>query len=141
MASKFASKGWVAKYAATATPTTTIDNLRSVRIGGGGREMLNSTTHGSSTTKDYIPSPLRDTNEVTLRFLYDPADTIHELVRNHWSAGTKGFLTLVSPDTGAANFVHEGNVTDWQTTDQDPETGLLEVEITFKASVADTFTA
>lgn len=138
---KFAAKGWVAKYAATATPTTSITNLKSVRLTGGARQMLDATTHESTTTKDYIPSPLRDTNEAILRFLYDPADTIHELVRSHWSAGTKGYLTLISPDTGNANFVHSGNITEWQITDQDPETGLLEVEITFKADSADSFTA
>lgn len=141
MAAITPSKGWVAKYAATATPTTTIDNLRSVRLGGGSREMLNTTTHSSSTTKSYKPAPLRDTNEVALRFLYDPADTLHELVRAHWSAGTKGYLTLVAPDSGNANFVHEGNITDWQIVDQDPETGLMEVEIVFKADGADSFAA
>lgn len=141
MATKTAAKGWVAKYAATATPTTTIDNLRSVRLGGGSREMLNATTHGSSSAKEYLPAPLRDTNEIAIRFLYDPADTIHELVRAHWSAGTKGYLTLVAPDTGAANFIHQGNVTEWQVIDQDPETGLMEVEITFKGDQVDTFSA
>lgn len=141
MATKTAAKGWVAKYAATATPITTIDNVRSVRPAGGSREMLNATTHGSTTTKQYIPANLRDTNEVMLRYIYDPADTIHELVRSHWSAGTKGYLTLVAPDTGQANFIHAGYWTSWEIVDQDPENGLLEVEATFKADDVDSFSA
>lgn len=141
MANKYASKGWVAKYGASPSPTTTIDNLSSVRFSGGGRELLNATTHASAVTKEYLPASLRDTNEVSLRFFYDPADTVHELVRAHWSAGTKGYLTLVAPDSGAATFAHEGHITEWQLTDQDPESGLMEVEVTFRAINVETFTA
>ncbi len=140
MATKNAAKGAVVKYAATATPTTTVDNLRSCKPKPGAREMLNSTTHGSTTTKDYLRAPLRDTNEITFRFLWDPADTIHELLRSHHSAGTTGYLTAVMPDTGAAEWAMTGNITNFDPLDLDPETGLMEVECTFKATGPDTYT-
>lgn len=142
MASKYAAKGWVAKYAATATPTTTIDNLRRLRFKQGDRVLLDTSNHGTSGgVKESIIAALREANEVVMSFLYDPADTIHELVRSHHSAGTVGYLTVVAPDTGSAQWAHTGHMLTWEIADQDPETGLLEVEVSYKATGADTFTA
>lgn len=141
MATKFAAKGAIAKYAATATPTTTIDNLLEISITVGSRGMINTTTHGSATTKDHMVEPLRETNEVSGKIMYDPADTIHELLRNHHSAGTLGYLTLVLPDTGAAQWAMSGNITQFSVPTLNPETGRLEADFTFKAVTVDTFTA
>jgi hypothetical protein len=140
MSQKYAAKGWLFKYAASATPTTTIDGLRRLRFKQGDRVLLDTSDHATSAVKTSIPAALREANEVVATFLYDPADTIHELVRAHHSAGTKGFGTVVAPDTGAAQWAHSGYVTTWEIADQDPETGLLEVEISYKADGADTFT-
>ncbi len=141
MASKFAAKGAILKYAATATPTTTVDNLLEVSVTIGDRGMINTTTHGSSTTKDYMAEPLRDTNEVSGKIIYDPADTIHELMRLHQSAGTLGYMTIVLPDTGAAQWAMSGNLTRFSVPTLNPETGKLESDFTFKAVTVDTFTA
>lgn len=140
MATKFTAKGAIAKYAATATPTTTIDNLLEVSITIGDRGMINATTHGSTTTKDYLAEPLRDTNEVSGKICYDPADTIHELMRNHQNAGTKGYLTIVLPDTGAAQWAMSGYITRFSVPTLNPETGKLEADFTFKADTVDAFT-
>lgn len=142
MANKFAAKGWQFKYAATATPTTTIDNLRRLRFKQGDRVLLDTSNHGTSGgVKEAIMAALREANEVVASFLYDPADTIHELVRAHQAAGTLGYGTVVAPDTGAAQWAHSGHMLTWEIADQDPETGLLEVEVSYKAVGADTFTA
>lgn len=140
MATKFAAKGAIAKYAATATPTTTIDNLLEVSITVGARGMINTTTHGSTTTKDHMVEPLRETNEVSGKIMYDPADTIHELMRSHHSAGTLGYLTLVLPDAGAAQWAGSGYITSYQIEGMTPE-GELAVRIRFKYTSVETFTA
>lgn len=141
MATKIAAKGAILKYAATATPTTTIDNLVEVALTIGDRGVINTTTHGSATTKDYMAEPLRDTNEVSGKILYDPADTIHELMRNHQSAGTTGYLTIVLPDAGAAQWAMSGVLTRFSVPTLNPESGRLESDFTFKAFTVDTFTA
>lgn len=138
---KIAAKGVVAKYAATATPTTNIDYLKELSLNIGEREMINTTSHDSSGVKDYLPSPLRDSNEVEGTIFYDPANTIHELMRSHHAAGTKGFLTVVLPDTGNAQWAMEGHITAFSIPTLNPETGALEVTFRFKAIAAETFTA
>lgn len=140
MATKYAAKGAVLKYAATATPTTTVDNLLEVSISIGDRGMIPATTHGSATTKDYLAEPLRDTNEISGKVCYDPADTIHELMRSHHNAGTKGYLTLVLPDTGTAQWAMSGYLTRFSVPTLNPESGKLEADFTYKADTVDTFT-
>lgn len=140
MATKIAAKGAILKYAATASPTTTVDNLVEVSINPGSRGVINTTTHGSTTTKDYLAEPLRDTNEISGKILYDPADTIHELMRNHHAAGTTGYMTVILPDQGAAQWALSGVLTTFSIPTLNPESGRLEVDFTFKALTADTFT-
>lgn len=141
MATKIAAKGAILKYAATASPITTIDNLVEVSLTVGPRGLINTTTHGSATTKDYIAEPLRDTNEISGKILYDPADTIHELMRSHHAAGTTGYMTIVLPDAGAAQWALSGVLTVFSIPSLNPESGRLEVDFTFKAFTVDTFTA
>jgi hypothetical protein len=140
MATKYTSKNSILKYAATATPTTTVDNLVEVSITIAEREMIDATSHSSATTKDYLAAPLRDTNEVSGKIIYDPADTIHELMRNHAAAGTKGYATLVLPDAGAAQWAMAGYLTRFSVPTLNAE-GKLEVDFTFKADGPDSFTA
>lgn len=138
---KYPAKGVIVKYAATATPTTEVTNKAEVGFEDGERELIPSTTHENTTVKTYLDSGLRDTFAVMLRLLLDPADTIHELMRNHHSAGTLGYLTLVLPDTGAAQWAMSGNITQFSVPTLNPETGRLEADFTFKAVTVDTFTA
>lgn len=138
---KYAAKGAKLKYAATATPTTEVENILEFSLTIGARGLINTTTHGSTTTKDYMPEPLRDTNEVSGKIMYDPADTIHELMRSHHAAGTLGYLTVVLPDTGNAQWAMSGHITAFSVPTLNPETGRLESDFTFKAITVDTFTA
>lgn len=137
---KIAAKGVIAKYAATATPTTAIAQLLELSLNIGDRGMINATTHDSTTTKDYIVEPLRDTNEVSGKICYDPANTVHELMRNHNASGTKGYLTVILPDAGAAQWDMSGYITRFGIPTLNPETGKLEADFTFKADTVDTFT-
>lgn len=138
---QYPSKGWVLKYGAIAIPNTTIDNHTNVDFNPGARSMINTANHSDTTIKSRIKEPLRDAPQVTFSFLYDPADTIHELLRSHHSAGTKGYLTILAPDSGTAEWALIGYVTDWAISGQDAESGRLEVAITFMADAVETFTA
>lgn len=140
MSTKIAAKGAIGKYAATATPTNVIGGLLEIALTIGDRGLIPATTHDSATTKDYIPEPLRDTNEVTLKIMYDPADTTHELMRSHHAAGTKGYLTVVLPDAGAAQWAMSGYILKFGVPTLNPETGRLEADIVYKADTVDTFT-
>ena len=137
---KYPAKGVIVKYAATATPTTEVVNKAEVGIEDGERELIDSTTHENTTTKSYVDSGLRDTLGIPLRLLLDPADTIHELMRSHWAAGTLGYLTIVLPDTGAATWSGSGYITSYQVEGMTPK-GELAVRIRFKYASAETFTA
>jgi hypothetical protein len=93
MSTRIASKGAIAKYAATATPTNVIPGVRSVAVTVGSRAVIDSTCHDSTTTKEYIPAPLRDTNSVDITVAHDPANSHHEAIRAAHAAGTLHYLT------------------------------------------------
>jgi predicted secreted protein len=137
---KISAKGMILKIATTATPTTSLLGLRTIGFNQGAREQIDVTTHDSTVTKEHVDSGLRDTPEIGLTLIYDPADTIHELVRAAHAAGTLVYFTIVLPDTGAAAWACSGHVTQFEI----PNRGVgdpLEANITLKAKVAETFTA
>lgn len=137
---KIAAKGAIVKTGAAATPTTNLTQVRSVALTIGERPMIDSTTHDSVTTKDYIPSPLRDTNQVEITIAYDPADATHEAVRAAHAAGTKWYFTVILPDAGAAQWAMSGFITNFSVPALNPDTGLIESTITYRADTVDTFT-
>jgi hypothetical protein len=137
---KFKAKGVVVKAALTATPTTTVDQAAEVSFGGGDRTLIDTTTHDSTTTKDYIDSGLRDTAEIDVTGEYDPANAVHEILRAAQAAGTLVYVTLVLPDTGAATIVMSGIVISFNVPSMTPG-GSLKYSFRFKATTADTFTA
>jgi hypothetical protein len=138
---KIAAKGAIVKTGSSATPTTNLAQVRSVSVTVGEREMINVTTHDSTTTKEYIPALLRDTNQVEIEIAYDPANATHEDVRAAHAAGTKWYFTVVLPDAGAAQFAMSGYITAFSISPLDPETGALMATISYRADTADTFTA
>jgi hypothetical protein len=140
MSTRIATKGAVIKHGASATPSTALAGIRAITPGGGQRQMINATCHDSSTDMEYIKAPLKDTKELTVVIAYDPADTGHEAIRAAYEAGTLYYLTLVLPDTGAAQWEKSGTVTSFLPAQLNPETGLLESIFTFKAHGASTFT-
>lgn len=140
MSTRIASKGAIAKYAATATPTNVIPGTRLVAIVVGGRPMIDATCHDSSTTKEYVAAPLRDTVGVDITIAHDPANSHHEAIRAAMAAGTLHYLTVVLPDIGAAEWAMSGYWTDFGVPALNPDTGLMEAVIKFKAAGVETFT-
>lgn len=139
MSTRIATKGAIIKHAATATPTVTLAGVRSVQMNGGERGMIESTCH-DSTTREYIVAPLADTFGLTITVAHDPADTGHEAIRAAQAAGTLYYLTLILPDTGAAQWALSGYFTGYTPAQASPTDGLLECTFTFKANAAATFT-
>jgi len=141
MSTRIATKGTLVKHGASAAPSTNLAGVRSVQPGDGLRAMINATCHDSSTTLEYIPAPLRDTQSLAITIAYDPADTGHEAVRAAYAAATKYYFTLVLPDAGNAQWAFSGYITSFLVSGNvDPETGLLEATINYKADAAETFT-
>lgn len=137
---KIAAKGTIIKSGSSASPTTTLTQVKSVNPTIGEREMLNSTTHDSTTTKDYVSAPLRDTAGLEIEICYDPDDATHEAVRAAHAAGTLWYFTLILPNTGAAQWALVGYIKGFSIGGLDPETGLIMATISFKGSTAETFT-
>lgn len=137
---KIAAKGAIVKTGSSATPTTNLAQVRSVALTVGERPMIDSTTHDSASTKDYIAAPLRDTNQLEIVIAYDPAAATHEEIRAAHAAGTKWYFTLVLPDAGAAQWAMSGFITGFSVPALNPDTGLIESTITYRADTVDTFT-
>lgn len=140
MSTRIASKGATAKYAATATPTNVIPGVRQVAITIGSRPLIDATCHDSTTTKDYVSAPLRDTVGIDITIAHDPANTHHEAIRAAMAAGTLHYLAIVLPDAGAAQWEVSGYWTDFGVPALNPDTGLMEAVLKFKAIAAETFT-
>lgn len=140
MSTRISTKGTVIKHGASATPTTTLAGVRSITPGDGLRELIDATCHDSSTTKEYIKAPLRDTFSLSITLAYDPADTGHEAIRAAHAAGTLYYLTMVLPDAGAAQWELSGYLTGFSVGALNPTTGLLEATVAYKAIAAETFT-
>jgi len=137
---KYSAKGVIVKYAATATPTTEITQKAEVSFEDGDRTLIDTTTHETTTARSYSDSGLRDTFAVGLRLLLDPADTIHELIRSHHNAGTIGYLTLVLPDAGAAQWAGSGIWTSFNIEGMTAD-GMLAARGRFKFTSVESFTA
>lgn len=136
---KFKAKGVVIKAALTAAPTTVLAQMAEIAFDIGQRSLLDVTTHDSVTTKEYIDSGLRDTAELEVSSVYDPADAIHELIRAAAAAGTLVYMTLILPDTGNAQWAMSGFVTQFTV----PNLGTnvdMKMNFKFKAAGPDTYT-
>lgn len=137
---KIAAKGVLVKTGASSTPTTDLANVKGVSFDFGAREMINTTTHDSATTKDYIKAPLRDTVSAEIELLWDPAAATHDELVDAHLAGTKWYFTFVMPDAGAAAIACAGFITGISVPTLDPESGALACSVSFKADSAETFT-
>lgn len=140
MSTRIASKGAIAKYATTSAPTNVIAGVRSVAITIGSRPMIDATGHDDTSTKNYIPAPLRDTIDVEITVAHDPANAGHEAIRAAHAAGTLHYLVIVLPDAGAAQWEASGYWTEFGVPSMNPDTGLLECTLKFKSNAVETFT-
>lgn len=137
---KNSTKGVIVKTGSSATPTTNLAQVKTVRIKPGRREMIKSTSHDSTATDEYIPRPLRDTADLEIVLLWDPAVTTHDELLDAHAAGTKWYFTVIFPEAGAAQFVLSGYITDFEPGDFDAETGIMECTVRFKADSSETYT-
>jgi len=137
---KIATKGVLVKTGSSATPTDNLANVKTVRLKHGRREMIKATTHDSTSTDEYIPRPLRDTADLEVVVLFDPANSGHDALFDAYAAGTKWYFTVVRPDAGAAQTAMSGYITDFSEGDFDAETGLMEATIAYKADTVETYT-
>lgn len=140
MSTRIASKGAIVKYALTATPTNTIPGIRQVSFATGARPMIDATGHDDTSTKNFIPAPLRETVEADITIAYDPANVAHEAIRAAHIAATLHYVAIVLPDVGAAQWEQSGYWTEFSVPSLNPDTGLLECSLKFKAVAAETFT-
>lgn len=137
---KIPALGAIVKYGASASPTTELAQVKSVSFDQGSREQIDTTTHDNTVSKEYQDAKLRDTASLEITILYDPANSGHEAVRAAHAAGTLYYITLVLPDSGAAQFALSGYFTDFSIAPL-VTNGAIEATIRFKANAADTFTA
>lgn len=136
---KISAKGTVIKHGSTASPTDVLEGVRSVSLNQGAREMLDATTHDSTTTKEYVDSGLRETPELEVEITLDPTNTGHNAIRGAHAAGTLYYITLVLPDSGVAQWALTGYVTDFRVPNL-ATNAVLSATFTFKARSVDTFT-
>lgn len=137
---KFTAKGVVVKSGSAASPTQTLPGVKSVSVNTGSRDMIDVTTHDSTTTKEYLPAALRDTVSLELELVFDPTSTYHDELVDAKAAGTKWYLSVILPDSGSATWALSGYFTDQSVPTLDPETGALMTTFSFKCDVADTYT-
>lgn len=136
---KISAKGTKLKIALTATPTTELTELQSIGLDQGERDQIDMTSHSSTVTEEFTDSGLRKTVGISGVIFYDPADTIHELLRAAHAAGTLVYATLVLPDAGNAQWACSGYVTAFSIPDRGPKDPLI-ANFAIKAKTAETFT-
>ena len=138
---KFKTKGFIAKIGASNPPTTAIVALGDSTLELGERDaLLDVTTHDSTTgVHEFLDNGFKSPASFNGEIIYDPADTVHEVIRAAHEAGTTLYLLAILPDTGAAQFVFAGRVRNLNL--PLPVQGKLTLNVTFEGTAATTFTA
>ena len=109
---KFKTKGFGLKLGASNPPTTAVTQLGDSTVDLGDRDAaINVTTHDTSGGVHELldpgfKSPIKLSGEV----LYDPADTVHEVLVAAHEAGTLLYFLATLPDTGAETFLAQCRV-------------------------------
>jgi hypothetical protein len=138
---KFKTKGLVAKIGAVNPPTTTVIQMGDSTLDLGERDaLINATTHDTSTgTHEFLDPGFKAPASYSGELLYDPADSVHEVIRAAHAAGTTMFLLLTLPDAGNAEFLFSGRVRNLSL--PLPVMGKLSMNVDFEGIAATTFTA
>lgn len=138
---KFKTKGTIAKIGAANPPTTTIVAMGDVTLNLGDRDALvQVTTHDSSTgIHEFLDQGFAAPPSFSGEIMYDPADTVHEVIRAAHAAGTSLYLKVTLPDTGAADILFPGRVKSLSI--PLPVMGKLVMSFEFEGTGAYTFTA
>lgn len=138
---KFKTKGMAALIGATNPPTTAIIQLGDSTLELGERDPLEKVTTHDSTTgiHDFLDQGYASPPSFTGEIVYDPADSVHEVIRAAHAAGTTLYLKITLPDTGNAVIVFPGRVTSLSL--PLPVMGKLTLNMKFDGTGAYTFTA
>ena len=138
---KFKSKGLSALIGASNPPTTAILQLGDGNIDLGEREgLIDVTTHDNSTgVTEQLDNGFKTPMSFSGEILYDPADSVHEVIRAALDAGTALYIKLVLPDTGAATFIAACRVKSFGVAV--PVKGKLSAQLSVEGMGATTFTA
>lgn len=109
---KFKSRGLIVKIGAANPPTTAIAQLGDGTLDLGEREgLVDVTTHDNTTG---VVEQLDVGFKMPLTFqgdiLWDPADTVHEVIRAAQDAGTLLYFLIIIPDAGTAQFLAQVRV-------------------------------
>lgn len=139
MAVKMSAKGVMLKSGSAIHPSTVLGSLKSLVMDIGDRQLLDTTTHDNTSTKSYVDSGLKDTVSLDITVLADPGDTAHEALRAAHAAGTPWYLSVVTPDVGAALWEMLGIILNMSVPAMNTD-GLLEYTIKYKATAAETYT-
>ena len=138
---KFKAKGLIVKIGAANPPTTAVAQLGDSTLNLGEREAaVDVTTHDNSTGVVELldigfKTPLSFDGEI----IWDPADTVHEVMRAAQDAGTLLYILVILPDTGAAQFLAQVRVKSISM--PLPVTGKLSANVSIEGMAATTFTA
>jgi hypothetical protein len=117
---------------------TVIPSLGDITLGVGQTELLKATTHDSSGSFHEYINGFKDSDEISVKVIYDPSNVVHEYLRAA-HGGTAEVFTLVLPDAGAATFVFSALVRGFSV--DAPVEGILEATYVLKPTGAVTFTA
>lgn len=138
---KYKAKGAVFKWGAANPPTTVIGQAGDSTIELGERAgLLDVTTHDNSTgTFDKLDAGFKEPFKFSGELLWDPADATHEILRAAQDAGTAGYLLVILPDAGAAQWIVPSRITSIGL--PLPVNGKLMANVVIDGTGASTFTA
>jgi len=138
---KFKTKGTDAKIGVANPPTTSIVAMGDVTLNLGERDALTQVTTHDSTTgiHEFLDHGFASPPSFSGEIMYDPADTVHEVIRAAHQAGTSLYLKVTLPDAGNATYLFPGRVKSLSI--PLPVLGKLVMSIEFEGTAAYVFTA
>lgn len=86
-------EGTIFKIALTTNPSTVFEGVNSIDLDGLEVASVDN-WHMGSTVKTKRPSLMKDLGKVSVEADYDPADTVHKLVRDAHAAGTTVYWSI-----------------------------------------------
>jgi hypothetical protein len=108
---KYPAKGALVYFGSANPPTTLIGQMGDCEFDTGERDgLLDSTTHDTSNTREKLDNTLKQPPKLGGDILYDPADTVHEIVRSNQQVYAAGYCKVVLPDAGNAQWVFPARV-------------------------------
>lgn len=138
---KFKTKGWTLLIGAPNPPTTALTQLGDGTLDLGERDaLMDVTTHDTAgNTHENLDTGFKQAASISGEYLYDPADTVHEVIRAAHGTGATLYAKATLPDTGAAVFLFPVRVKSLSI--PLPVMGKMAINYVFEGLAAETFTA